>query len=54
MNPKRRIFMARNNQRGSKNNNPAGHNQYDSGWMNTARERPMATAAAALATGAAA
>jgi hypothetical protein len=41
--------MARNNQRGSKNNNPEGRNQYTSGWMGTAKERPMATAAAAAA-----
>src|SRR5829696_6500565 len=40
--------MARNNQRGRKNNNPEGRNQY-SGWSDTARERPMATAAAAAA-----
>ena len=32
----------------SKNNNPEGHNQY-SGWTDTARERPFATAAAAAA-----
>ena len=44
-----------NNNRGgnrsqrSKNNNPEGHNQYNSGWMDTARERPMAAAAAAAA-----
>ena len=41
--------MAKNNQRGRKNNNPEGHNQYDSGWMNTAKESPMKTAAAAAA-----
>lgn len=42
--------MARNsNQRGRNNNNPEGHNQYDSGWMNSAKDRPMATAAAAAA-----
>ena len=41
--------MARNNQRGSKNNNPEGRNQYSNGWMDTAKERPMATAAAAAA-----
>ena len=41
--------MARNNQRGSKNNNPEGRNQYSSGWMGTAKERPVATAAAAAA-----
>jgi hypothetical protein len=41
--------MARNNQRGRKNNNPEGHNQYDSGWVNTAKESPMKTAAAAAA-----
>ena len=41
--------MARNNQRGRKNNNPEGHNQYNSGWMDTAKESPMKTAAAAAA-----
>jgi len=41
--------MARNNQRGSRNNNPAGRNQYSSDWMDSVRERPMATAAAAAA-----
>lgn len=41
--------MARNNQRGSKNNNPEGRNQYSNSWMDTAKERPMATAAAAAA-----
>ena len=41
--------MARNNQRGSKNNNPEGRNQYSNGWMDTAKDRPMATAAAAAA-----
>ena len=41
--------MARNNQRGSKNNNPSGRNQYSSDWMDTVRERPMASAAAAAA-----
>ena len=28
------------------NNNPEGHNQYSSGWIDTARDRPLATAAA--------
>lgn len=37
--------MATKNRRG-RNNNPQGHNQY-TGWMDTARERPMAAAAAA-------
>jgi hypothetical protein len=41
--------MARNNQRGSKNNNPSGRNQYSSDWMGTVRDRPMASAAAAAA-----
>ena len=40
--------MARNNQRGSKNNNSEGRNQF-SGWRGTAKERPVATAAAAAA-----
>ena len=47
--------MATNNRGGSRsgnrgrtghNNNPQGHNQYDSGWIDSARERPLATAAA--------
>ena len=44
--------MARSNgNRGGsrRNNNPEGRNQYSSGWMDSARERPMATAAAAAA-----
>ena len=41
--------MPRNSQRGSKNNNPQGRNQYSNGMMDMARERPMATAAAAAA-----
>ena len=41
--------MARSNQRGSKNNNPEGRNQYSSDWMGTVRDRPMASAAAAAA-----
>jgi len=40
--------MARNNQRG-RNNNPEGRNQYSNGWMDTAKDRPFATAAAAAA-----
>src|SRR5687768_17983374 len=35
--------------RRSNNNNPEGYNQYNSGWMDTARERPVAAAAAAAA-----
>ncbi|MBA3511641.1 hypothetical protein [Sphingomonas sp.] len=38
-----------NRSRRSKNNNPEGHNQYSNGWMDTARERPVAAAAAAAA-----
>lgn len=44
--------MASNNNRGgsrtrsSKNNNPEGHNQYDRGWVDSARERPFTAAAA--------
>lgn len=38
--------VARNNQRGSKNNNPEGRNQYSNGWMGSARERPLTAAAA--------
>ena len=41
--------MARNNQRGSKNNNSEGRNQYSNGWMDTAKDRPVAAAAAAAA-----
>ena len=41
--------MARNNQRGGRNNNPAGRNQYNSDWLETVRDRPMASAAAAAA-----
>ena len=41
--------MARNNQRGSKNNNPEGRNQFSSSWRDTARERPLAAAATAAA-----
>ena len=40
--------MARTNQRG-RNNNPSGKNQYSSGWMDTAKDNPMATAAVAAA-----
>src|SRR5688572_17702335 len=35
--------------RRSNNNNPEGYNQYNSGWMDAARERPVAAAAAAAA-----
>ena len=45
--------MATNNNRGGNrartgksNNNPAGHNQYDRGWMDSAKERPFTAAAA--------
>ena len=41
--------MARTSNRGSRNNNPEGNNQYSNGWIDTAKERPMATAAAAAA-----
>ena len=41
--------MPRNNQRGGRNNNPSGRNQYSSDWMDSVRERPMASAAAAAA-----
>ena len=49
--------MARSNNRGgsnrgSRNNNPSGRNQYSSGVMDIARDRPIA--AAAVAAGAAA
>ena len=45
--------MARTNQRGRKNNNPEGHNQYDT-WMGSAKDKPFtaaATAAAAVGAG---
>ncbi len=42
-------IMARNTQHGGKNNNPEGRNQYTSSWRETARDRPVATAAAAAA-----
>jgi hypothetical protein len=38
--------MARSNSRGGRNNNPAGHNQYDRGLVDSARDRPIAAAAA--------
>jgi len=41
--------MAKSNQRGRKNNNPEGRNQYSNGWLDTARERPIAAAATAAA-----
>ena len=41
--------MPRNNQRGGRNNNPSGRNQYSSDWMDSVRERPIASAAAAAA-----
>jgi hypothetical protein len=42
--------MAKNNNRnqsGRHNNNPHGHNQYTNQWVETARDHPIATAAAA-------
>ena len=41
--------MARNSNR-SKNNNPTGRNQYSSDWMDTVKDRPIATAAVAAAS----
>jgi hypothetical protein len=41
--------VARNNQRGRNNNNPEGRNQYSNGWMDTAKDKPFTTAAAAAA-----
>ena len=45
--------MATNNNRGGNrartgksSNNPAGHNQYDRGWIDSAKERPFTAAAA--------
>ena len=46
--------MPRNGNRGGRNNNPSGRNQYsDWGVMEMARERPMAAAAAAVGAAAA-
>lgn len=49
--------MARTNNRGGnnrgrrgQNNNPEGYNQYNSGWIDSARENPMKAAAVAAAT----
>ena len=42
--------MARTSNRGGRNNNPQGHNQYTgNGWVDTAKDNPMTTAAAAAA-----
>ena len=41
--------MATNNRNrgtGGNNNNPAGHNQYDRSWMDSAKDRPFTAAAA--------
>ena len=46
--------MPRSNNRGGRNNNPSGRNQYsDRGVMEMARERPIAAAAAAAGAAAA-
>src|ERR1051326_7150209 len=46
--------MPRNSNRGGRNNNPSGRNQYsDWGVMEMARERPIAAAAAAAGAAAA-
>ena len=46
--------MPRNGNRGGRNNNPSGRNQYsDGGVMEMARERPVAAAAAAVGAAAA-
>jgi hypothetical protein len=46
--------MPRSNNRGGRNNNPSGRNQYsDWGVMEMARERPLAAAAAAAGAAAA-
>ena len=47
--------MPRSNNRGGRNNNPSGRNQYSSDWgvMEMARERPIAAAAAAAGAAAA-
>src|SRR3954454_25263055 len=50
----RRTSMPRNSNRGGRNNNPSGRNQYsDWGVMEMARERPVAAAAAAVGAAAA-
>lgn len=41
--------MARTNQRGRNNNNAEGRNQYSGGWMDSAKDKPFTTAAAAAA-----
>jgi hypothetical protein len=41
--------VARNNQRGKNNNNAEGHNQYSNSFMDSARDKPFTTAAAAAA-----
>lgn len=41
--------MANNSRRGRKNNNPEGHNQYTNDWMDTVRDAPVKSAAAAAA-----
>jgi hypothetical protein len=47
-------IMPRNSNRGGRNNNPSGRNQYsDWGVMEMARERPVAAAAAAVGAAAA-
>ena len=39
--------MPKSNQRGRKNNNPEGNNQYSGGLMERVRNHPIASAAAA-------
>ena len=41
--------MPRSNNRGGQNNNPSGRNQYSNSWVETAKDKPIATAAAAAA-----
>jgi hypothetical protein len=41
--------MPRNSSRG-RNNNPSGRNQYSNDWMDSVRDRPIATAAIAAAS----
>lgn len=45
--------MPRNSNRGGRNNNPTGRNQYSGGVLDMARERPLAAAAAAAGAAAA-
>lgn len=41
--------MANTSQRGRRNNNPKGHNQYTNQWLAPVKDHPVASAAAAAA-----